>query len=128
VAPANFSAGLLTSTGSPRDCADAVASDRLAHRGGKPEWPHVIIYGHYEFSGDRSTFGRPPPFDPQIRGHRIYGSARRTQRSAYDHVAAVAGCWSVGPICRCGSLHGRKAKRKPEPQLSCRLSKATKTA
>jgi len=64
----------------------------LAHRGGKPEWPHVIIYGHYDVQpADPLNLWQTPPFDPQIRGHRIYGRGTADNKGPLmTHIAAVA--------------------------------------
>lgn len=46
----------------------------VAKRGDNPQWPHVIIYGHYDVQPpDPLDKWNTPPFEPVIKGERIYG-------------------------------------------------------
>jgi len=88
-----FLAGLLTSIGFSTEIVPTPLHPIvLAHRGGKPEWPHVIIYGHYDVQpADPLNLWQTQPFDPQIRGHRIYGRGTADNKGPLmTHVAAVA--------------------------------------
>jgi acetylornithine deacetylase/succinyl-diaminopimelate desuccinylase-like protein len=88
-----FVAGLLTSIGfSTEIVPTALHPIILAQRGGKPEWPHVIIYGHYDVQpADPLNLWQTPPFDPQVRGHRIYGRGTADNKGPLmTHIAAVA--------------------------------------
>jgi len=88
-----FLAGLLTSIGFSAEIVPTPLHPIvLAQRGGKPEWPHVIIYGHYDVQpADPLNLWQTPPFDPQIRGHRIYGRGTADNKGPLmTHIAAVA--------------------------------------
>lgn len=63
----------------------------LGRRAGKPEWPHVIIYGHYDVQPpDPLDLWTTPPFDPQVREGRIYGrGAADNKGPLIVHLAAV---------------------------------------
>jgi acetylornithine deacetylase/succinyl-diaminopimelate desuccinylase-like protein len=87
-----FVAGLLTSIGfSTEIVPTALHPIILAQRGGKPEWPHVIIYGHYDVQpADPLNLWQTPPFDPQVRGHRMYGRGTADNKGPLmTHIAAV---------------------------------------
>jgi len=46
----------------------------LAERKGKPEWPGIVIYGHYDVQPpDPLPEWTTPPFAPRIHDGRIYG-------------------------------------------------------
>lgn len=63
----------------------------LAHRGGDPKWPHVMIYGHYDVQpADPLNLWKSPAFEPEIRGQRIYGrGAADNKGPLMTHIAAV---------------------------------------
>ena len=63
----------------------------LAKREGDPKWPHVIIYGHYDVQpADPLEKWETPPFEPTIRGGRIYGRGTADNKGPLMvHIAAV---------------------------------------
>src|SRR5579885_236426 len=87
-----FAANLLKSIGfSVEVVPTALHPIILAHRGGNPSWPHVIIYGHYDVQpADPLNLWETPAFDPQIRGRRIHGrGAADNKGPLMTHIAAV---------------------------------------
>jgi acetylornithine deacetylase/succinyl-diaminopimelate desuccinylase-like protein len=64
----------------------------LAERKGPDEWPHVIIYGHYDVQpADPLNLWTTPAFEPQVRDGRIYGrGAADNKGPLMTHIAAVA--------------------------------------
>ncbi len=64
----------------------------LAKRGDNPAWPHVIIYGHYDVQPpDPLDKWTSPPFEPTIRGERIYGRGTADNKGPLlVHITAVA--------------------------------------
>jgi acetylornithine deacetylase/succinyl-diaminopimelate desuccinylase-like protein len=71
----------------------------LAERGGDPAWPHVIIYGHYDVQpADPLALWQTPPFEPTIRGNRLYGrGAADNKGPLLANIAAVAGLLEKHP-------------------------------
>lgn len=70
-----FVAGLLTGLGFT---VDVVRTDRhpivFAQRAGEPQWPHVVVYGHYDVQpADPLNLWKTPAFEPTIIGNRIHG-------------------------------------------------------
>ncbi|MBC8039244.1 MAG: M20/M25/M40 family metallo-hydrolase, partial [Opitutaceae bacterium] len=89
----DFASGLLTSIGF---AVEVVKTDLhpiiLATRGDNPEWPHVIIYGHYDVQpADPLNLWQSAAFEPEIRGNRLYGrGAADNKGPLMVHIAAVA--------------------------------------
>jgi acetylornithine deacetylase/succinyl-diaminopimelate desuccinylase-like protein len=64
----------------------------LATRGDNPAWPHAMIYGHYDVQpADPLALWETPPFEPTIRGQRIFGrGAADNKGPLMTIIAAVA--------------------------------------
>jgi acetylornithine deacetylase/succinyl-diaminopimelate desuccinylase-like protein len=64
----------------------------LAERKGPANWPHVIIYGHYDVQpADPLNLWTTPAFEPEVRGNRLYGrGAADNKGPLLTHVVAVA--------------------------------------
>lgn len=64
----------------------------LGRRAGDPSWPHVIIYGHYDVQPpDPVKLWTSPPFEPMVRGDRLYGrGAADNKGPLIVHLAAVS--------------------------------------
>src|SRR5574339_260413 len=62
----------------------------LAHRGGDPAWPHVIIYGHYDVQpADPLNLWTTPPFEPQVRDEKIFARGSCDDKGLfYMHIKA----------------------------------------
>ncbi len=88
-----FVSGLLSSIGF---AVEVVKTDLhpivLARRGGSPEWPHVIIYGHYDVQPvDPVNLWKSSPFEPEERDGRLYGRGSADNKGPLMvHIAAVA--------------------------------------
>jgi len=64
----------------------------LAERPGEASWPHVVIYGHYDVQpADPLNLWQTPPFEPAVRGNRIYGrGAADNKGPLLANITAVA--------------------------------------
>lgn len=64
----------------------------LAERHGNPEWPHVVLYGHYDVQpADPFELWDSEPFDPQLRAGRLYGrGAADNKGPTIVHMTALA--------------------------------------
>lgn len=71
----------------------------MARRGGPASWPHVIIYGHYDVQPpDPLNLWTSKPFEPEIRGDRIYGRGSADNKGPFlVHVAALARLLAENP-------------------------------
>ena len=89
----DFVAGILASIGFE---VEVVNTDMhplvLARRQGRPEWPHVIIYGHYDVQPvDPVALWKTKPFEPTEIDGRLYGrGAADNKGPLMVHIAAVA--------------------------------------
>jgi len=64
----------------------------LASRSGPAEWPHVIIYGHYDVQPpDPLGEWETPAFEPVVKGTRLYGRGVADNKGpVMVHITAVA--------------------------------------
>jgi Acetylornithine deacetylase/Succinyl-diaminopimelate desuccinylase and related deacylases len=88
-----FVASLLTSMGFKVEVVKTELHPIVfAQRGGNPEWPHVVIYGHYDVQpADPLELWKTPAFEPTIIGNRIYGrGAADNKGPLMANIAAVA--------------------------------------
>lgn len=87
-----FVAGLLKEIGFAVEVVPtALHPVVVAKRGDNPAWPHVIIYGHYDVQpADPLEKWNTPPFEPTIKGERIYGRGTADNKGPLMvHLAAV---------------------------------------
>lgn len=95
-----FVAGMLREIGLQ---VELVATDKepivLARREGPASWPHVIIYGHYDVQPpDPLQLWTTKPFEPEIRGERMYGRGSADNKGPFlVHVAALARLLAENP-------------------------------
>ncbi|TVP80412.1 MAG: M20/M25/M40 family metallo-hydrolase [Puniceicoccaceae bacterium] len=71
----------------------------LADRIGSPDWPHIVIYGHYDVQpADPFELWSEPPFEPSVRAGRIYGrGAADNKGPTIVHMAALARVLAAHP-------------------------------
>jgi acetylornithine deacetylase/succinyl-diaminopimelate desuccinylase-like protein len=64
----------------------------LADRVGSPDWPHIVIYGHYDVQpADPFELWTDAPFEPVVRDGRLYGrGAADNKGPTIVHMAALA--------------------------------------
>lgn len=64
----------------------------IAKRRGNPDWPHVVIYGHYDVQpADPLDLWETPAFEPTVRDGRLYGrGAADNKGPMMVHIAAAA--------------------------------------
>lgn len=89
----DYASGLLEQLGFT---VEAVETERhpilYAERIGNPEWPHLVLYGHYDVQpADPLNLWTSEPFDPQVRDGRIYGrGAADNKGPTVVHMAALS--------------------------------------
>ena len=64
----------------------------FAERHGSTNWPHVVLYGHYDVQpADPFSLWTDGPFEPTVRGGRLYGrGAADNKGPTIVHMAALA--------------------------------------
>jgi len=93
----DFVGGLLSEIGFaveyvPTALHSVVVAKRPARGAAAATAPHVLIYGHYDVQPpDPLELWETPPFEPQVRGSRIYGRGTADNKGPLMvHIAAVA--------------------------------------
>jgi acetylornithine deacetylase/succinyl-diaminopimelate desuccinylase-like protein len=71
----------------------------LAERHGPDEWPHVIIYGHYDVQPpDPLDLWDSPAFEPTFKGSRLYGRGVADNKAPMMvHITAAARLLEANP-------------------------------
>lgn len=64
----------------------------LAERQGNPDWPHVVLYGHYDVQpADPFELWSSDAFEPEVRGERLYGRGTADNKGpTIVHMSALA--------------------------------------
>ncbi|PXA04240.1 peptidase M20 [Coraliomargarita sinensis] len=63
-----------------------------AERIRNPDWPHVVLYGHYDVQpADPLNLWTSEPFDPQVRDGRVYGRGTADNKGpTVVHISALS--------------------------------------
>lgn len=88
-----FAAGLLQGLGfSVEVVATELHPILYAERIGNPDWPHVVLYGHYDVQpADPFHRWSSAPFEPELRDGRLYArGAADNKGPTIVHMAALA--------------------------------------
>ncbi len=89
----HYVCGLLESMGLDVEVIDTPLHPIVwARREGPKDWPHIIVYGHYDVQpADPLELWESPPFAPEIRGGRLYGrGAADNKGPMMVHLAGAA--------------------------------------
>ncbi|MCC5834111.1 MAG: M20/M25/M40 family metallo-hydrolase [Opitutales bacterium] len=89
----DYIANLLKSMGLEVDILDTPLHPLVrARRTGPEDWPHVLIYGHYDVQpADPLELWSSPAFEPEIRNGRLYGRGSADNKGPMMvHIAAAA--------------------------------------
>lgn len=70
-----------------------------AERFGQPDWPHVVLYAHYDVQpADPFDLWTSPAFEPEVRNGRLYGrGAADNKGPTIVHMSALARILSIRP-------------------------------
>lgn len=71
----------------------------LARREGPANWPHVVIYGHYDVQpADPLELWTSPPWEATVRDGRLYGRGTADNKGPFMvHLAALGYCLEENP-------------------------------
>lgn len=89
----DYAAGLLEQLGFAVEVVETELHPIvLAERFGNPEWPHVVLYGHYDVQpADPFELWTTDAFDPQVRDGRLYGRGTADNKGpTVVHMTALA--------------------------------------
>lgn len=89
----NFVSGLLSELGFEIETVPTKLHPiLLGRRKGNPEWPHVVIYGHYDVQpADPFKLWSSPAFEAEVRNNRIYGRGSADNKGPQIvHICALA--------------------------------------
>jgi acetylornithine deacetylase/succinyl-diaminopimelate desuccinylase-like protein len=95
-----FVSGLLKSLGFSVDVVQTELHPIIfAQRGGDKNWPHILIYGHYDVQpADPLNLWKTPAFEPTVVGNRIYGrGAADNKGPLVTNIAAIAKALEENP-------------------------------
>jgi acetylornithine deacetylase/succinyl-diaminopimelate desuccinylase-like protein len=95
-----FVSGLLTTLGFSVDVVRTELHPIIfAQRNGDKNWPHVVIYGHYDVQpADPLNLWKTPAFEPTVVGNRIYGrGAADNKGPLMTNITAVAQALAANP-------------------------------
>ena len=96
----DFVAGMLGELGMKVEVVPTAKHPIIfGHRAGEANWPHVIIYGHYDVQPpDPLNLWQTKPFEPEIRGERIFGRGAADNKGPFlVHVTALARLLAENP-------------------------------
>jgi acetylornithine deacetylase/succinyl-diaminopimelate desuccinylase-like protein len=89
----NYATGLLEQLGFEVEVVETKLHPiLLAERHGNPDWPHVVIYGHYDVQpADPFELWTSPAFEPTVREGRLYGRGTADNKGpTVVHMSALA--------------------------------------
>ncbi len=89
----DYASGLLEKLGfTVEEVATELHPVLYAERIGNPDWPHVVLYGHYDVQpADPLPLWTSEPFDPQVRDGRLFGrGAADNKGPTIVHMSALS--------------------------------------
>ena len=96
----DFATGLLEKLGFSVELVETELHPILyAERIKNPDWPHVVLYGHYDVQpADPFELWTTEPFEPEVRAGRLYGrGAADNKGPTIVHMTALARVFEQHP-------------------------------